>query len=276
MSIKNLLVAYNGSESSDAALRAAILMHQKYGAHITGLLAHQSAQSRLGEETWIPGELKKTLQNIEGSEHERIRQAFHSRADGAVAPDQLHWIEHFGSADNTVADYSLMYDVTIVGRHDALQGRERFVLHPDRIASRSGRPVLVVPREFDEKLIHEHAVLAWDGNRSATSALWAAMNILETKKNVTVLTVETRKLRPPLEGIDVKTVLERHGLRAEITRVPCKPEGVAQTLLDHCTGHGAGFLVMGAFQSSVFREELFGGVTKDVVSKSPVPVLIAH
>ena len=212
MSVKNLLVPYNGSESSNAALRLAALMHKKHGAHVTGLLAHQSAQARLEEETWIPADLKTTLRKVEASEHERIKSTFFEFASPAIQDARLHWIERFGNADQTVADYAVMYDLTIAGRRDVLTGHERYELHPDRIAIRSGRPVVIVPRHYSEARIHEHAVLAWDGNRAAANALWAAMAILETKQRVTVLTVTSRKTGKPLPGIDVETALARHGI----------------------------------------------------------------
>ena len=40
MAIKNILVAYNGTESSDCAVRLGLLMANKYDAHLTGVLTH--------------------------------------------------------------------------------------------------------------------------------------------------------------------------------------------------------------------------------------------
>ena len=206
----------------------------------------------------------------------RIKEAFFARAKGIISADCLHWIEHLGHADQTVADYSLMYDFTIVGRRDVLVGNERYEFHPERIITQSGRPVLLVPRAYNEAHIHEHAVLAWDGNRTATAALWAAMSILETKQKVTILTVETRKTGKPLPGIDAETVLNRHGIKATRGSIPRHKEGVARSILDYCDQSQAGLLVMGAFQTSLFGEELFGGVTKQIMSDAKIPVLLSH
>jgi len=276
MTISNILVAYNGSESSNAALKAAILAHEKYGAHVTGLLAHRSAKARLGDETWIPKELSASLDQLEASAHRQIRDAFLAAADPRVAKDKLHWIEHHGNADATVADYALMFDLTIVGRRDILQGQRRMELHPDRIAVRSGRPVLVVPRTFSDVRIREHAILAWDGRRTATRALHDSMQILETKQKVTVVTVDAGRLGTPLRGIDVETALARHGIAAETIHLPCHPKGVGRTLLDFCSGSDAGLLVIGAFEHSVFREELLGGVTQQILDHSTIPILMSH
>ena len=276
MSIKSILVAYNGSDSSNAAMGVAKLMHRKYDAHVTGLLAHQSAQARLMEETWIPSELKDTLGSMEEKEHGRIKQAFFDSAAADVAADKLHWIERYGNSDQTIADYSLMYDITIAGRRDVMVGQERYELHPDRVAIRSGRPVVIVPRKYNVETIHEHAVLAWDGNRAAANALWAALNILETKQRVTILTVESRKTGKPLPGIDVVTAIRRHGVEAEQVTVPPQPGGTAETILNFCQDQGAGLLVMGVTRANSFREELFGGTGKHIVERAKIPVLISQ
>ena len=276
MSIKNLLVAYNGSDASDAALRLATLMHKKYGAHVTGLLAHQSAQAKLEEENWVPEALRKTLGEVEAEQHAKIKQAFLKQAAKQISTDKLHWLETFGSADQTIADYSLLFDVVVAGRRDVLRGKERYEIHPERIAARSGRPVIIVPRSYDEHQIHEHAVLAWDGNRPAASALWAVMTILETKQRVSILTVDTRKIGTPLPGIDVVTAIQRHGVQAEHIHLKPGPKGISGAILDYCSSQNAGVLVMGGTQSNRFAKELFGGTGKDLIESSPIPVLIAH
>ena len=60
MAIRNILVAYNGSASSDAALAAAVLMHKKYDAHVTGLMAAQSRLDLL-ELPWMPDAIRETI-----------------------------------------------------------------------------------------------------------------------------------------------------------------------------------------------------------------------
>ncbi|WP_419906994.1 universal stress protein [Hoeflea sp.] len=276
MAIKNILVAYNGSESSDAAVHSAVLAHEKYGAHVTGLFAHASATSRLNRYTWVPDTVRETLDTLEADAHAGIRERFTQAIAGRVPQDRLHWIESSGESDATVADYARMYDLTIVGRRDILQGSKRLELHPDRIAMRSGRPVLVVPRDYRPEQIHEHAVLAWDGHRTATRAMNDAMQILETKQKVTVLTVDDGERGKTLEGIDVATALARHDIDVEVTELPLNAKSVGQTILDFCDREGAGLLVMGAYEHSMFREELFGGVTRFVLENAKLPILISH
>ncbi len=276
MAIKNILVAFNGSDSSRGALNAAILMHGKYGAHLTGLLAHCSQKAKLSEHPWIPENLRNTLNEIENEADHSIEELFRETVGGKVPEDQLHWISRRGDADTTVSQYARMYDLIVVGRYDTVLGTSDLNLHPDRIAMKSGRPVLVVPQSWNPERIHEHAVVAWDGQRAATRAINDAMQILETKTKISVISVDDGRIAKPLPGIDVKTMLGRHVENVTYTIQPLERKSAGDVILNYCKEVGAGLLVMGAYEHSILREELFGGVTRRVMEKMELPVLIAH
>jgi len=62
MSIKNILVAYNGLPGSEAALSGAVLMQQYFDAHITGLFAHGNPfLSRQMNRTWMPRKVQEAI-----------------------------------------------------------------------------------------------------------------------------------------------------------------------------------------------------------------------
>lgn len=273
MAIKNLLVAFNGSESSEGALSAAVLMQQKYGAHITGLLAHEGKRDRFSKRPWIPENVHKIIEKSVRSDENRIKAEFH-RQLGGVPRNKVHWITLSGEPDNTVAQYACLYDITVVGRHTVDDVADAS-LHPERIALISGRPVLVVPPRFEAASISGRAVLAWDGARAATRAMNDAMQILETKQRVDVLSVGNR-VRLPLKGIDVVTTLTRHGVEAIRVRRQQTTRSVGKDILAYCDEVDAGLLVLGAFERSAFREELFGGTTKKILGSARIPVLISH
>ena len=275
MAIRNLLVAYNGSSSSDAALSAALFVSRKNDAHLTCLVATES-RIDVTNRPWLPDSLLETILELDRKHVREIEAQFFRVCAGRIEDGKVHSIIRRGNADATVSDYAQMHDLTILGRHDAMQGSERLELHPDRIASRSGRPVLVIPPQWAEHEFRDSALIAWDGGRSAARALMDAMLILETKRDVTVLTVESRGRGRPLKGIDVVTVLERHGIGASVVSVKPQGRGVSEIILGECEKRGAGLLVMGAYEHSKFREDLVGGVTNDVLQECPIPVLLSH
>ncbi len=275
MTIRNILVAYNGSASSDAALKAAFLMHKKYGAHVTGLMAMPSRVDQLGR-PWLPDAIQKTIIDLDRDHIQAIETQFRGQCEDRIVREKAHWIARRGTSDVAVSEYSHMYDLTIVGRGDSMAQERRLDLHPDRIALKSGRPVLVIPQGWSEHLFSEHALLAWDGNRSATRALADAMQILETKQLVTVLSVADSGVGKELKGIDVETVLSRHGINTQRVFLEAGSKSISDILIEECVSRGVGLLVMGAYEHSKFREDIVGGVTNRVLQQCPVPVLLSH
>ncbi len=275
MAIRNILVAYNGSASSDAALKAAFLMHKKYGTHVTGLMAMPSRVDIQGR-PWLPDTIQKTIVDLDRDHIETVETRFRNQCKDTIAPEKTHWIARRSASDATVSEYAHMYDLTVVGRGDSMAEEKRLALHPDRIAIKSGRPILVIPQGWSEHLFSEHALLAWDGNRSATRALADAMQILETKQLVTVLSVAGRDLGKELKGIDVETVLGRHGIKIDRVYIEARNTRVSDILIEECVSRNVGLLVMGAYEHSKFREDLIGGVTNDVLRNCPVPILLSH
>lgn len=276
MAIMNILVAYNGSESSEAALHTGILMHQKYGCHLTGLLAHAGQHEKLSRHSWVPESVRQTIADQISKNEKDTEAKFHALAEKEVAGDKLHWISLYGNSDATAAKYARMYDLTLVGRYDAVEGPAHLELHPEDIALRSGRPVLVIPRGHRPERIHETAVVAWDGQRAAARAVTDAMQILETKQRVDVLSIDGGSVRNPLKGIDVATSLARHGI--EVERVRKSPGGgkTGAEILAYCEEAGAGLLVMGTYEHSVFRERLLGGITNYILRNATLPVFLSH
>ena len=70
MAIKNLLIAYSGSDSSDAALDFALLMRDKYDAHVTGLLAHNFAPVNQIVGSWIPQDVRDSIKEAQAQAYQ--------------------------------------------------------------------------------------------------------------------------------------------------------------------------------------------------------------
>lgn len=276
MAIKNLLIAYNGGPASDAALTYAIAVSKKYDAHLTGVLAHGVSKVSRNIPSWFSSDMQASIRGVLAQKAVEIEAKFRKAAKGEVPEGKTHWIEVGGNPDQTVSDYAMLHDLTIVGQYENLVEADELELHPDRITHTSGRPVVLVPKSYTDVRLDTDAVLAWDGNRTATQALSAAMLVLETKKKVTVVTVESPHLGTPLQGIDVTTVLARHGVEAEHLQMANPKGSVADAVLGVCRDAGAGLLVMGAYERSRLGQEFIGGVTKEVIRKTHIPVLMCH
>lgn len=276
MALKNILVAYNGSPSSKAALSLAVLMHRKYGADVTGLFAHANYGSKIRRQSWMPENITNALKEVEVETEKNIEEDFRQTAGDKIEASQLHWISRSGEVHETISRISQMYDITIIGRNDAVYSSEDQDVRPDLIALKSGRPVLVMPTSWCADRLREHAVLAWDGKRTAARALYDSMQIMETKQLVTILSVDGRPNEGTSNGITPEVALQRHGINVESVDVAREGRSIGEAILDYCEEHTAGLLVMGAYEHSFLREEVFGGVTHYVMENTKLPVLISH
>lgn len=278
MSIKNILVTYNGTESSDAAARAALLMQKKYDAHVTGILT-QCYQTPAGKnaQSWMPKAIFTAIMTAEKEERNKLEQQFMQLMEGEIGADKLHWIAQRGDPDATVSDYSSLFDLTVIGRRDVLNNPQHLDLHPDKIALSSGRPVLVIPKDHKVENFNDHAIVAWDGRRSAARALSDAMNILETKKLVTILSVETDKNRHQLTGISLEEVLQRHGIQTETVTLQAKKHDVVETLLvDYLNSVKPTLLVMGAYEHSKFRKQASTPLSNSIMKNTKMTVFMSY
>lgn len=271
MPVMNLLVAFNGSEGSVAALRYAASLAGRFGAHVTAMLAHSGHEVIDKRARWIPKEARALLEAANSRILQEIEARFETERAALGLANALHLKEVTGRVDTVLSEAARHYDILIVGtRSDAED--EHVTLHPDRIALLSGRPVIVVPAGYDAGAAHSHAALAWDGGRAAARALSDSLRLLEDAGRVSVLTVGPRTSWP-IE--DLMQHLSRHGVIASHEDWPTT-QPVADTLLAWCKRHDPSLLVLGAFEHSKFREDFLGGVTTGVLSRTTIPVLLSH
>lgn len=277
MAIRNLLVACNGLAASDAALSGARLMQRHYDAHLTGLFAHGGSSLSQHMKPWMPPKVKEALREVEQRSATEIEANFRAACKDVPA-GKLHWIESADPANRAVAAHARLFDITVLGVHEQAReyGQARLELYPDRVAFDSGRPVIIFPTDFTGSIFDGRAVVAWDGGRTAARALADAMQILATLREVEIVSIGRLPMERTLPGMDVRRVLERHGINVTLTELARSRRAISEVLVDHCKATGASLLVMGAYEHSPLREDLIGGVTHDIAAHTPVPVLMCH
>ena len=272
MSIYNILVAFNGTHSAIAALKyAASLARDK--AHVTAILAHSTHEVVNSQGAWVPDAARKIIAQANKEIFDAVEARFKDIQNGLNLGDRLTFQRVPGRVDTVLAESARCYDLLIVGQDNSDRVDEHVMIHPDRIALMSGRPVLIVPRDYDAQAKHAHAAIAWDGGRAAARALSDSLGLLEDKGRVTIVTIgDTPTPRPVSELLDH---LSRHGVTATHSAIKAVP-GVARALIAYCREQDPCLLVMGAYEHSKFREDLFGGVTARVLKEVPIPVLLSH
>lgn len=138
---------------------------------------------------------------------------------------------------------------------------------------RARKPILAVP-ERCHRLNFNSAVIAWDGSSHAAAALRAAIPLLQRTREVTLIEIDDHSVMSPAE--EAASYLSRHDIHAIICRIATGGQPAGDVLLSEVVRRAPGYVVMGGFGHLRFAEALFGGVTRAMLGKSPVPVVFAH
>ena len=273
MSIRNILVAFNGSDTSISALNYAAALAKRHDGHVTAVLAHAARNDYSSESRWISKETIKVLSNANEEILSAIEAGFEEVKEGLGLGDRVHFRRLNGRVDAVLAKFARHFELVVVGRYSQKGVDGSVTVHPDRVAMIAGRPVLIVPPGYDAATTHDHAVIAWDGGRAAARAMSDAMAFLEEDGRVSVVTVGSAV--EPHSFADLAAHLSRHGVKS--TMESLEPSGsIGETVVSYCAAHNASLLVMGAYEHSKFHSDLLGGVTLQVTALSPVPILLSH
>lgn len=278
---KTIIVHVDGSPLQHGRLRAAARLAEEHGAHLVGSATtgmSWRAFAILGASTGVPVMLDSDFQALKDDARARL-DAFTIEASRlGVASVEARLLE-----DDPV--YALLMqsryaDLTILSQDPTPDGEVAARVRglPEHLALHGARPVLVIPEAYEGEPIPGTAVIGWDGSMQAIRAIDGALPLLLRADNVKLALINPdtlSSLHGEEPGADIGLYLARHGVRVEVVveRTRSDEGGALLSLARAC---GAGLLVTGAFGHSRYREWILGGVTRNLLERAPIPLLLAH
>lgn len=205
----------------------------------------------------------------------RRRQEVQQRVESELAREGVlwDWIHVDSLMSDALVRFSPLADAIVVSQADGAVLRDEPRPVAGAIATAAKAPVLVVPqssRRFDAQA---PALIAWNASPEAAMAVKAAVPLLRLAASVSILAVRDRQPQYPSDS--AARYLSRHGIEAELLQRPVG-DGTSETLVATARELGSGLIVMGAYGHSRLRETLLGGVTREMLQTSPLPLLLAH
>jgi nucleotide-binding universal stress UspA family protein len=141
----------------------------------------------------------------------------------------------------------------------------------------SGRPVLVVPNSYTSPISFEHVLIAWDGSISAARAVWDSIPLLRLAKTIEIVTVIGEKnLHEVPAANTLAPMLSYLGKETRVSVLAFDGGTAASLIMEHAAKIGAGLIVQGAYGRSRWSELVLGGVTREMLHESTLPVLMSH
>ncbi len=122
----------------------------------------------------------------------------------------------------------------------------------------------------------DNMLIAWNDSREALRAVRRAVPLLGKAGTVTILMIDPSTRADDMPGAELATMLDRYGIKAEISTVPRGNQLVGDLIAQRAQEAGADLVVMGGYGHSRFQEYVLGGATRDFLKQLPVPVLMAH
>lgn len=286
MTIASVLALVEGNDSGVALLDAAFALARQTDAYLEVL--HLQPDPRDG----IP----LAAEGVTGTVIAQIMQEIRERGEAEAATARRLFEQHCAAADlpplaaeehapargraawrlvegrpeTELAQRGSRFDLIVLAQPEPEEAAA-YAPALETLLFESGSPVLVIPRGYRGSL-GERAVVAWNGRREAARALAAALPLLTRAKAVTVLSVEEEGRDADPEAIVTRLAL--HHIDAGQRRLPAGSPGRA--LHAEAVALNADLLVMGAYGHSRLREFVVGGVTRELLSDSAIPLFMAH
>lgn len=281
--LKTIVVHVDGSPEQEARMHAAVLLARDYGAHVVGSAATGIA--------WLDFALLagSMAAPAPAADFDGMRKLARLRLDEFSAQAARLGIQSVETRlIEDVPQYGLLLqsryaDLVILGqdqdRDDSEPGLPARVRRlPEHVALHGARPVLVVPPGYRGAPLPGTVVAGWDGSLQALRAMTAALPLLVRADAVKLALVNPDALSTQhgeQPGADLALWLARHGVRVDVV-LERTTATAGHALAALARDSGAGLMVCGAYGHSRYREWMLGGVTRELLARAPVPLLIAH
>lgn len=279
MAYKTLLTILRSEEQATAMIPVAAELARRWDAHLN-ILCLGIDQVQVGY--YFAG-ADAIVQQTSIQLARETADGVLAAAEKLVAGEGIRWsangvVSQFGALGDVIAQFSRYADLVILPRpYDAKA-------IPDDVSILEGAlftgqsPVLVIPETGLPEDFGARAVIGWNDGSEALNAVRAALPALADAvlTSIAVVSPPEHTTRQTGPGESLSVMLDRHDVKTEISLLPKTLPRISEVLAQHVLDFNATLLVAGAYGHSRFREAILGGATREILSASKVPVLMAH
>lgn len=279
MPYKEILVHFDNSPAGVRRVEAAARLAERFDAHLTGLVVRIQPQFRFSAEIPPPASVMETLERGATETAERVAAALHALLARQICATGQRLID---CPPALIADRLALHaryaDLLVLGQPGGDEPSDVDDHAAELLLLSSGRPVLLIPHYGTFPTIGERVLVAWDARREAARAVADAMPFIERARSVQVLTInpEANGSHGADPGADIARHLARHNASVDTLSLRSGELDPADLTLNQAADSGADLLVMGAYGHSRLRELVLGGMTRAMLKRMTVPVLMSH
>jgi nucleotide-binding universal stress UspA family protein len=274
MSYATLMVYLNADHASKQLVSVAAGLADKFSAKLIGL-------SALAVRPPVAAEGVVIVDNATEFDIAQMKAKLKEAGDkfraAAGERRQPEWRSFLEFPTETLITEARCADLIVVERNKASWDIHRVADNGAAVLG-VGRPILVVAAAV-KSLAADNVVVGWKDAREARRAVQDALPFLHQAKRVTIVEICAKDQMGTgrQHADDVVSYLARHRIKAE-ARVEAQLLGAtgADQIIGLAVDEGADLLVTGAYGHSRLNEWVFGGMTRDLLTSSPICCLMSH
>jgi len=287
MALKDLLVYVDQSEAALTRLRLAADLARRNASQLTALYVTGRTPAQLHEQTTAelglvsPDEINRTNQRVLdsiGKTTERLRSALDAIRLQYHLDVELRCLEGVGSA--LLPQHARFADLCVIGQDVGIEAASVGYTFSEELLFVTGRPVLLVPAAGSFATLGRHILVAWNSSRASARAVNDALPLIERAQRTTVLAVNPTGYVDRYGALPPEKIVEhlkRHNASVEGIWLNGVATGsIAAVLQEEAHKVGADLIVAGAFGHPKLWEKLMGGVTRDLLARMTLPILMSY
>ena len=193
---------------------------------------------------------------------------------------EVEWRCLDGVGSTLVPQHARFADLCILSQDTSAVATATGYTFAEQLLFVTGRPVVFIPAHGSFDTLGRHILVAWNSSRASTRAVNDALPLIERAEQVTVLAVNPAEFAERYGALPPEQMVEhlrRHGASVEGIWLNNIPTGsIADAVQAEAHKVGADLIVAGAFGHPRLWEKMMGGVTRDLLARMNLPVLMSY
>tara|TARA_Y100001960_G_scaffold276104_1_gene306051 strand:+ start:427 stop:1311 length:885 start_codon:yes stop_codon:yes gene_type:complete len=285
--IKSILVPLSGLPGHGQWLNAVIRLARNWGSHVEVIhiaMDPRDSVAYVGEgmTSAMIGDVMAVAERESDERRQQAQKVFEDACNWnsvtiSGEPERGSGTAHFtvitGREEEVISSRGRLADLICARRPEGGSEEISFSVTLEAALLDTGCPVLILPPS-DPVDFGKSVAIYWNGSSESSKAIKSSIPFLCKAEDVTIMEVYGDN-HSASSTQDVEKFLRWHGIKAKSQNLSRK-DSDSDSLLAATSEAGADMLVMGAYTRSRLRRLVFGGVTKDILTGSSVPVLMVH
>ncbi len=269
--MKSILLHTSDDTGFDSRLNIALDIARAHQAHITFL----QPSIQIPPMAYAPT-AGHFVADLNFGDMQEVERQFRAKIEAELGSEDIQWDWQVGLGDaaRLMVEQSGLADLLILSQAPKKMTDDR---DPQPIAGEvaihAHAATLVVPTDAESFEAGKPIVVAWNGSKEASLAIRLTLPMMKLASSVHVVSVDEGL---DLPNLDASAYLSRHNISSELHQLEGGKRNVAERIEEFANEKDASAIIMGAYGKSRLRETLMGGVTRDQIFKSKLPLILAH